>query len=100
MAKQTQEVNLPSLREGIQVEHISLNFSVQCSDTRGEDPKTISINYSASMDFRNEGEVNKTVTEKPYLLELIPVIIKMLSETYDPDGANAKKLMQALGKAK
>lgn len=81
--------------------HISVSFHVSGESKVGDEVLPFSFNENSSLDLANDSQVNIEVINKPYLNDLIPVLLKRAVESYDPENVNAKKLKEqisAIGK--
>ncbi|MCF2498387.1 hypothetical protein [Dyadobacter chenhuakuii] len=97
MANKTNPASMePAAREQLTVDHFSLNFSVVGRDTTGGAEKPLQFQESVNLNFSNEAELNKTLLEKPFLMDLIPKLVKVAVDKYDPANENAKKLKEEI----
>jgi hypothetical protein len=83
---------------GVEIDSVSLNFNIQCRDTNVAEgsPQGFSFGDSGSLNFTDEKELNKVLSEKPYLAEIVPLLIKFFAAAYDRDNVNAKKLKEGI----
>ncbi|MBO9615627.1 MAG: hypothetical protein J7619_23220 [Dyadobacter sp.] len=78
-------------------DYASLNFSISGREVSTGEPRAFNFNDSASLNFNNEGELNNTLKDKGYLLEVIPKLVKRALDSYDSENEKAKQLKEALG---
>ncbi|CAG5072883.1 hypothetical protein DYBT9623_04423 [Dyadobacter sp. CECT 9623] len=78
-------------------DYVSLNFSVSGRDTSTGEQKSFSYNDSAQLNFNDESELNKTLKDKSYLLEVIPRLVQRALNSYDPENQDAKRLREEIG---
>lgn len=74
----------------------SINFSVTGRDVSTGEPKSFQFQDSATLSFGDENSLNKTLADKPYLLTVIPQLVKLAVESYDPQNENAKALKDSI----
>lgn len=82
----------PAISPQFDFDFASINFSVTGRDLSSGEPKSFQYQDSATLNFSNEAELNKTLADKPYLLQIIPQLVKLAVDSYDPANENAKKL--------
>jgi hypothetical protein len=90
MAKET------TSKKGIEIVHLSLSISGQILDFSDGEPQNIQLNESASLNFNDEPSMHQELNRKPYLEDLIPMLVKALLQNYDPKKQNVKKLKDVL----
>ncbi|ACT96713.1 hypothetical protein [Dyadobacter fermentans] len=82
----------PAASPQFEFDFASVNFSVTGRDVSSGEPKAFQFQESANLNFSDEASLNKTIAEKPYLLQIIPQLVKLAVDSYDPANENAKKL--------
>ena len=75
-------------------DYVSLNFSVTGRDLSTGEAKSFQFQDSATLNFSDESGLNKALSDKQYLLEVIPKLVKLAVDSYDPANENAKKLKE------
>ena len=73
-------------------DYASLNFSIAGRDLSSGEVKSFQYQDSANLNFSDEASLNKELASKPYLLEVIPKLVKLAVDSNDPANENAKKL--------
>jgi hypothetical protein len=92
MTKQTS-----TLPKGLKFDHISFTFNAVCVDENAAEPMPFGIDEGISLPLNDEVELNRILEEKPYLMDIIPALVKRVTDGYDPNRTAAKKLKEALG---
>ena len=80
----------------IEFDSINLNFYVSGRDVSTGEAKVFTFNDSANLNFNDEAELNKTLNDKGYLLEVIPKLVQRALQSYDSENAKAKQLKDEL----
>ncbi len=82
------------------VEYINIGISVRIVDPSStpEDRKTVDIVDNVGLNLSDEKHMDELLTEKPYLGEIIPVIVEALTKKYDPAAAKAKAFAEKMKK--
>ncbi|SDE82364.1 hypothetical protein SAMN04487996_10799 [Dyadobacter soli] len=78
-------------------DYASINFSIAGREVSTGEPKAFNFNDSASLNFNDETELNKTLNDKGFLLEVVPILVQRALQSYDSENEKAKQLKQALG---
>ncbi|MDR6805578.1 hypothetical protein J2Y45_002113 [Dyadobacter sp. BE34] len=91
------ETPAPATAPQFQFDYASINFSVTGREVSTGEPKAFSFNDSASLNFNDENELNRTLNDKGFLLEVVPALVRRALQSYDSENEKAKQLKQALG---
>lgn len=94
LAAVVEETSLSSPQ--IAFDSINLNFYVSGRDVSTGEPKTFTFNDSVGLNLNDDAELNKTLSDKPYLLEVIPKLVQRALQSYDAENAKAKQLKDEL----
>lgn len=82
----------------IKVEFLSIGISVRVLDPTSEERKTVDLTDNIQLSLMDEKHVDELLTEKPYLAEILPVIVEALTKKYDPAAAKAKAFTERMKK--
>ena len=77
----------------IDVQNINFSANIGYVDVSDPDnPKRANYNENVNINFANEPEMNRILTEKPYLVAVLPILASRLIQGYDPENSTAKQL--------
>jgi len=62
---------------------ISINFDIRYRDTSSDQSPETNLRDNAYVDFKDEQALNRIITEKPYLQEIIPILIAKMAKELD-----------------
>lgn len=81
----------------LSIQNVNMSFDIQYQDITDEkEPKQGSFRDSVNLPFGQEAELNRILTEKPYLLKVVPQLVSRISKGYDPQNSAAKEFKEAI----
>jgi len=83
-------------KQKLNIENIHVSISVAGLEGSGENVKPVNISDSSVIDFSNIDQMDRILNEKPYLKEILPTVIKAMTEHYDATRSSATKLKESL----
>ena len=81
----------------LKINYISVTVNVNYQDESEKEPVGSTFTDSISLNFHNESELNRAIKEKPHFAEVVPILLKKLAASHDPENKDAKKLLKDLG---
>lgn len=81
----------------LDVQSINTSFVINYVDkTDPENPKHGHYQESINLNFGDEADLNRILTEKPYIAQIAPVFANRLITGYDSENATAKQFKDAV----
>jgi hypothetical protein len=87
----------PVTTPDLDLQSINVNFTIQYVDkTIVDTPVSGHFQDNVNLDMLNETSLNATLINKPYLLGIIPALVNVMLQGYDPENSAARALKDAL----
>jgi len=75
---------------------VGFNFNIRVKNTATpESPESI-FQDNVHVDFSDDQSLNRVLGEKPYLKEIIPILVDKLNKEFDANNASANELKTKL----
>jgi len=71
---------------------ISINFDIRYRDPSNDQSPETNLSDNAYLDFRNEQALNRIIAEKPYLQDIVPILVDKMNKELDANNKSGSDL--------